>query len=169
MAQAIILMGVSGSGKTTIGQRLSASLGWPFYDADDFHPPANVERMRQGMALTDEDRRPWLAALVRLIAEALADDQSLVLACSALKAAYRAQLTPPGAAAAAVHFVYLRLPLEVAEARLKERHGHFMPASLVPSQFAALEEPADAIVIDATQSPDQIVEQISQLFDRSSR
>ena len=168
MAQAIILMGVSGSGKTTVGQRLAESLGWPFYDADDFHPPANVERMRQGLALTDEDRRPWLAALARLIAEALADDRSLVLACSALKAAYRAQLKPRDAAADAVRFVYLRVPLEVAAARLKSRHGHFMPASLVPSQFAALEEPADAIVIDATQSPDQIIEQISRSFDRRS-
>ena len=168
MAQAIILMGVSGSGKTTVGRRLAAALGWPFYDADDFHPPANVERMRQGLALTDEDRRPWLAALARLIAEALADDQPLVLACSALKAAYRAQLTPQGAAAA-VRFVYLRLPPEVAAARLKERRGHFMPASLVPSQFAALEEPAEAIVVDATQSPDEIVGQISRSFDRQSR
>ena len=167
MAQIIILMGVSGSGKTTIGKQLAASLGWPFYDADDFHPPANVERMRQGMALTDEDRRPWLAALARLIVEALADNQSLVLACSALKAAYRDQLTPQGATAA-VRFVYLRLPPEVAAARLKDRQGHFMPASLVPSQFAALEEPDEAIVIDATQSPDEIVEQIRSAFDRPS-
>jgi gluconokinase len=162
MAQAIIVMGVSGSGKTTIGKLLAEALGWPFYDADDFHPPANVERMHQGIALTDEDRKPWLAALARLIAEALANDQSLVLACSALKAAYREQLKPHGATATAVPFVYLHVPPAVAAARLKERHGHFMPASLVPSQFAALEEPADAIVIDATQTPDEIVAQIRQ-------
>ena len=162
MAQAIILMGVSGSGKTTIGERLGQALGWPYYDADDFHPPANVERMRQGIALTDEDRKPWLAALARLIAEALAANQSIVLASSALKEAYRKQLKPRGAMPVDEPFVYLRVPPEVAAARLKERHGHFMPASLVPSQFAALEEPADAIVIDATQSPDEIVAQIRQ-------
>src|SRR6185295_9940398 len=145
MAQAIILMGVSGSGKTTVGRLLAEELGWPFYDADDFHPPANVERMRHGIALTDEDREPWLARLARLIADALAKDQSLVLACSALKAAYRAQLAPPDAASAAVRFVYLHIPMEVAAARIKDRPGHYMPAALVPSQFAALEEPAEAI------------------------
>lgn len=160
MAQAIILMGVSGSGKTTVGELLAHALGWPFYDADNFHSPANVERMRRGVALTDAERGPWLAALARLIGEALADDQSLVLGCSALKEAYRARLKPPGATPAAVRFVYLRVPIEVAAARLKDRRGHFMPASLVPSQFAALEEPADAIVIDATQSPEAIVGQI---------
>src|SRR2546423_3336280 len=100
MAQAIILMGVTGSGKTTVGKLLAATLGWPFYDADDFHPPENVERMRKGIPLTDEDRKPWLAALARLIDEALAHDQSIVLACSALKAAYRAQLQPHGATTA---------------------------------------------------------------------
>jgi len=157
MAQTIILMGVSGSGKTTVGRLLAEELGWPFYDADDFHPPANVEHMRQGIALMDEDRRPWLARLARLIAEALAKNQSLVLACSALKADYRAQLKPCGAAPAAVRFVYLRIPMEVAAARLKDRPGHYMPASLVPSQFAALEEPAEAIVIDATQLPEAII------------
>jgi gluconokinase len=162
MSQAIILMGVSGSGKTTIGKLLAEALGWPFYDADDFHPPANVERMRRGIALTDEDRKPWLAALARLIAEALANNQSIVLASSALKEAYREQLKPRGVMPADEPFVYLRVPPEVAAVRLKERHGHFMPASLVPSQFATLEEPADAIVIDATQSPDEIVAQIRQ-------
>ncbi|HEY9231411.1 MAG TPA: gluconokinase [Blastocatellia bacterium] len=160
MAQAIILMGVSGSGKTTIGELLGRRLGWPFYDADDFHPAANVERMRQGIALTDADRRPWLAALARLIDDALGKNQSLILGCSALKEAYRAQLKPPGATAAAVRFIYLRVPIEVAAARTRERRDHFMPASLVPSQFAALEEPQDAIVIDATKTPDAVVEQI---------
>ena len=95
MAQAIILMGVSGSGKTTVGELLAHALGWPFYDADNFHSPANVERMRRGVALTDAERGPWLAALARLIGEALANDQSLVLGCSALKEAYRTRLKPP--------------------------------------------------------------------------
>ena len=159
MAQAIILMGVSGSGKTTIGELLGQALGWPFYDADNFHPPANVERMRQGVALTDEDREPWLAALARLIEEALDANRSLVLACSALKAAYRERLTPR-VAADEVRFVYLRVPADVAAARLNQRRGHYMPASLVPSQFATLEEPADATVINATQSPEAIVAEI---------
>jgi gluconokinase len=159
MAEAIILMGVSGSGKTTVGELLGGALGWPFYDADNFHPPENVERMSRGIALTDEDRRPWLAALARLVGEALASEQSIVLGCSALKEAYRAQLRPEGAAAT-VQFVYLRVPPEVAAARSRARRGHFMPASLVPSQFAALEEPRDAIVIDATQTPDEIVAEI---------
>ena len=153
-------MGVSGSGKTTIGELLSQALGWPFYDADDFHPPANVDRMRQGIALTDEDRQPWLAALARLIGDALSADQSLVLACSALKAAYRERLTPRGATEGEVRFVYLRVPADVAAARLRNRSGHYMPASLVPSQFATLEEPADATVIDATQPPEAIVADI---------
>lgn len=160
MARAIILMGVSGSGKTTIGESLSRALGWPFYDADDFHPAANVERMRKGIALTDEERKPWLAALARLIEETLNAEQSLVLACSALKAAYRKALVPHGATAGDVRFVYLRVPAEVAAARISNRRNHFMPASLVPSQFAALEEPADATVINATQSPEAIVADI---------
>jgi gluconokinase len=163
-ARAIILMGVSGSGKTTIGELLGQALGWPFYDADDFHPPANVERMRRGIALTDEDRKPWLAALARLIGEALGAGQSLVLACSALRAAYRDELTPRGATGEQVRFVYLRVPPEIAAARLRDRRGHYMPASLVPSQFATLEEPADATVINATQSPDAIVAEIRRVL-----
>ncbi|MFL6277474.1 MAG: gluconokinase [Blastocatellia bacterium] len=160
MAQAIILMGVSGSGKTTVGERLGQALGWPYYDADDFHPPENVERMRHGIALTDEDRKPWLAALARLIVEALSHNQSILLGCSALKKAYREQLKPSAATSADVRFVYLRVPIEVAAARTRERRDHFMPTSLVPSQFAALEEPRDAIVVDATKTPDEVVAQI---------
>ena len=160
MAQAIILMGVTGSGKTTVGRSLSEGLGWPFYDADDFHPPSNVEKMHAGIPLTDEDRKPWLAAIANLIAGELADNRSIVLACSALKQVYRQQLIPPGIDPEAVRFVFLRIPPEVAAARLAGRSDHFMPPALVPSQFATLEEPTDAIAVDATRSPDEIVAHI---------
>lgn len=163
----VILMGVTGSGKTTVGRRLAEALGWSFYDADDFHPPANVAMMRAGIPLTDKEREPWLAALAALIRDLLIAGQSAALACSALKAAYRARLTAAAEANPdAVQFVYLRIPLAVAEQRLSERHAHFMPATLVPSQFATLEEPDDAIVIDAQFAPDAIVAAIQQALQR---
>jgi gluconokinase len=159
----VILMGVAGSGKTTVGRRLADELGWISYDADDFHPPANVAMMRASIPLTDKEREPWLDALAALIRDLLIAGQSAALACSALKATYRARL---GASARAnpdaVQFVYLRIPPAVAEQRLSERHAHFMPATLVPSQFATLEEPTDAIVIDARLTPDEIVAAIRQ-------
>jgi gluconokinase len=159
----VILMGVTGSGKTTVGRRLADALGWRFYDADDFHPPANVAMMRAGIPLTDKEREPWLAGLAELIRDLLIAGQSAALACSALKAAYRARLTVAAAANPdAVQFVYLRIPPTVAEQRLRERHAHFMPATLVPSQFATLEEPDDAIVIDARLAPGEIVAAIRQ-------
>lgn len=163
----VILMGVAGSGKTTVGRRLADELGWGFYDADDFHPPANVAMMRAGIPLTDKAREPWLAALAHLISDLLVAGQSAALACSALKATYRARLTAAaGTHTAAVQFVYLRIPPAVAEQRLRERHAHFMPATLVPSQFAALEEPDEAIMIDARLAPDEIVAAIRQALHR---
>lgn len=157
----IIVIGVAGSGKTTIGKLLADNLDWDFYDADDFHPPDNVAKMRSGIPLTDADRDPWLQALVVLIEKSLSDDRSIVLACSALKASYRERLRAPARSAPnAVQIVYLRISPSTATERLNQRQGHFMPATMVQSQFETLEEPNQAIVIDGTLTPDQIVAQI---------
>jgi gluconokinase len=159
----IILMGVAGSGKTTIGSLLAAELGWLFYDADDFHPPANIIKMRSGIPLTDTDRQPWLHALENLLKELIANNHSAVLACSALKAAYRAQLkASAGSTTSQIKFVYLRIPPPVAMQRLEKRKTHFMPKELVPSQFEALEEPSDAVVVNAMLKPSEVVAQIRQ-------
>jgi gluconokinase len=140
----VVLMGVCGSGKTKVGGALAASLGWPFYDADAFHPPANVAKMAAGTALTDEDRWPWLDRIADEPALVLARGEHAVLACSALKQVYRDRLARVGD----VRFVYLKGDMETIAARLAKRKHEYMPASLLPSQFAALEEPANAIVID---------------------
>lgn len=154
----IILMGVSGSGKTTIGQLLAQRLGWTFYDGDDFHPPANVEKMRQGIPLTDADRDSWLTSLAQLIDSLLQNDRSAVLACSALKQNYRTRLQRR---AEDVRFVYLKGDYDLIRQRLTNRHGHFMPADLLASQFATLEEPQGVLTIDTSQSPEVIVTAIT--------
>lgn len=156
----IVLMGVSGAGKTTVGRLLAATLGWPFYDADDFHSPANVALMRSGTPLTDADRAPWLATLRELIAGCLRDGASAVLAASALKASYRDAMTPEGAGPDAVRFVYLEGDQALLRQRLAARAGHFMPVSLLASQFAALQEPRDAVTVDVAADPATIVERI---------
>ncbi|MCI0577325.1 MAG: gluconokinase [Chloroflexi bacterium] len=155
----ILLMGVSGAGKTTIGRLLAEELAWPFYDADDFHPPANVAKMSQGLPLTDADRDAWLAALQQLIRQLLVQDQPAVIACSALKAAYRARLLAnhPG-----VYLVYLKGSYDLIYRRLQDRPGHFMPPDLLASQFATLEEPQDALVVSIDQEPEEIVKAIVQ-------
>ena len=150
----IILMGVSGSGKTTIGERLAQALGWPFYDGDQFHPPANVAKMQQGMPLTDEDRWPWLHALRAHIEACVHRGVSAVLACSALKQAYREHLIVDKAE---VKLVYLRGDYDIIRGRLAQRRGHFMPPELLASQFAALEEPEQGVVIDVVHPPETIV------------
>lgn len=154
----ILVMGVTGSGKTTIGRLLSVTLGWTFYDADDFHSAENVRKMATGVALTDEDRGPWLKELRGLIARHAGDNG--VLACSALKKAYRAILC----ADADVTVVYLKADPELVRSRLESRTGHYMPPSLIESQFRDLEEPKEGISIDAACHPEQIISDIrSQL------
>ncbi len=153
MAQAIIVMGVSGSGKTTIGRMLARELDWEFFDGDDFHPPTNLEKMSKGIPLTDEDRVEWLNHLRELIQNPLKEGSSLVLACSALKERYREKL----AANDKVRFVYLRGTYDQVETRMKRRKDHYMPVQLLQSQFEALEEPRDAVTIEITQSPEEVI------------
>ena len=137
-------MGVSGCGKTTIGRALADAMAWPFLDADDFHPEANVAKMRTGTPLTDDDRWPWLDRLAAEMAAVNARGASAVLGCSALRQAYRDRLARAGG----VRIVYLKGDRATIEPRLAARAGHYMPPSLLTSQFAALEEPADVIVVD---------------------
>jgi len=140
-------MGVCGCGKTTVGQALARELGWRFLDADDFHPEANVAKMARGVALADDDRWPWFDRVVAEMRRLTAVGEHAVVACSALKQAYRDRL----AAGGDVHVVYLKGDAATIEPRLARRQGHFMPASLLPSQFATLEEPSAAIVVDIAQ------------------
>lgn len=153
----VIVMGVSGSGKTTIGRLLAESLGWSFADGDDRHPQSNLEKMRRGLALTDEDREPWLRRLHEEIRSWLASNRHVVLACSALKAGYRTWLVIDPAL---VRLVYLAGPYSLMAQRLKGRSGHFFPDELLASQYVALEEPVGALVVDASQRPEDIVRQV---------
>lgn len=158
----IILMGVSGAGKTVVGQALAARLGWQFEDADNWHPAANVEKMRSGHPLTDEDRKPWLEALNRAIREWIASGRSVILACSALKAFYRQMLRAGVQDVCAVRIVFLKASYEQIDQRLRERHGHYMPESLLRSQFDALEEPSatEAFAVDASLPVPAVVDAI---------
>jgi gluconokinase len=154
---AIVVMGVSGCGKSTVGQRLAQQLGATFLDADDFHPPDNVRRMRAGIALTDAERAPWLDALAARLAAAGAADEALVLACSALKRSYRDALRRGAPALTLVHLT--GSPALLAE-RITARPGHYMPPTLLPSQLATLESPADderAITLDVARPTDELV------------
>ncbi|XXF77555.1 gluconokinase [Myxococcaceae bacterium GXIMD 01537] len=153
----VIVMGVSGVGKTTIGRELAGALGWRFVDADGFHSPVNLQKMAQGVPLTDEDREPWLVSVRTAIEEALQRDEDLVLACSALRHAYRERLTVD---APRQRWVYLDAPPELIARRLQSRAGHFMPVSLLASQLSALERPARALTVDATPSSDVVVASI---------
>jgi gluconokinase len=154
----IVLMGVSGSGKTTVGRILAEQLGWTFLEGDDFHPVATVETMRSGVPLDDDDRRPWLAALQARLEVAYERGENVVLACSALKDDYRDFLEKHDAAG--VEFVYLRGSEEIIKSRLKERKGHFMDPALLRSQFEALEPPEGEIEVDITPAPEVIAGEI---------
>jgi gluconokinase len=149
-------MGVSGSGKTTVGRLLSEELGWKFYEGDDFHPSANVQKMRRAIPLDDTDRKPWLDILRNLIRTCLEQGDSAVLTCSALKKSYREFLRIDER----VVFIYLRGDYEIIRQRLIGRPGHFMKPDLLDSQFEALEEPEAAMCIDVSASPHEIVESI---------
>jgi gluconokinase len=154
----VLIMGVSGSGKTTVGRRLAEGLGWAFVDADSFHSLSNVQKMRRGAPLSDEDRVPWLRALGQAIDEWIHAERNVVLACSALTADSRRLLIPESSP---VKLVYLKGSFELIQARLAHRSNHFMPRELLASQFQALEEPADALIIDAASTPETITARIT--------
>ena len=158
----IIVMGVSGSGKTLIGEKLAEALSLPFHDADDFHPPSNVKKMEHGIALTDADRLPWLKILADNI-DRWNEEGSRVLACSALKESYRKRLSHHYTAD--VQFVYLKGSKELILSRMQARQ-HFFPPHLLDSQFASLEEPEQAITVSIDQTPEAIVEEIVQSIDK---
>jgi len=161
----VVLMGVTGTGKTTVGEALAARTGWPFADADDFHSAANRAKMHAGIPLTDEDREPWLESLHQQILTWLRDGVNGILACSALKESYRTELTD-GTGPRAVRFVFLSGPPELIRQRMEARHGHYMPESLLPSQMATLEPPRDAIQISIDQTVPAIVDRIASALAR---
>lgn len=153
----VVLMGVSGSGKTTIGKMLADDLNWQFHEGDDLHPQSNREKMSRGIPLTDSDRLPWLTSIRRLIERCLARRVSAVIACSALKESYRQMLVVDPAK---VKIVYLKGTPELLAQRIANRKGHFMRPALLPSQLDTLEEPRDAITVDISGTPNQIVDAI---------
>ena|SRR5215813_8017778 len=152
----VLLMGVTGSGKTTVGKALAASLGWKYLDADEFHPATNVAKMRAGVPLDDADRQPWLETLAQLISENIHAGKSAVLACSALKQSYRDMLSITDG----VRVVYLNGDRVTIADRLRARRDHYMNPKLLESQFETLEEPKDALEVDATLPVDAIVQRI---------
>jgi gluconokinase len=152
----VIVMGVVGSGKTTVGRLLADQLAWEVADADDFHPPSNVEKIRHGIALTDDDRWPWLQALREAITHWIYERQNVVLACSALKRSYRRELE----IGPEVRFVYLKGTADLIAARLRLRQGHFADDKILASQFADLEEPEGAVTVEIAAPPQQIVAEI---------
>ena len=154
----VIIMGTTGAGKTTIGTMLATQLNWQFADADTFHPLANIEKMSHGIPLTDADRAPWLEAMHKAILEWIAAGKNVVLACSALKRAYRDKLRP----SPEVEIVYLKGDYALFAERIRHRHGHFAGEQILAGQFADLEEPTDAITIDAAHSTEEIVAEIRE-------
>ena len=155
----VIIFGVSGAGKTTVGRLLARELGWRFIEGDDFHPAANIEKMRSGHPLTDEDRWPWLERLREQIKRSLAAGENAVLTCSALKRSYRDRLRSGDQ----VRFVFLRGDYALVEHQLRSRHGHFMNPALLPSQFDDLDEPQtneNVLTIELGRTPEEIVERI---------
>ncbi len=158
----ILVMGVAGSGKTTIGQMLAKSLNWHFADADSFHSQDNIAKMMDGVPLTDADRIPWLQAIQATIQQWLQNHQNAVLACSALKAEYRQFLLFDEEH---IKLVYLKGSFQTIQKRLQQRQNHFMNETLLQSQFDTLEEPKNSIIIDVSQSPEAIVQHIIKSSD----
>jgi gluconokinase len=152
----VLIMGTTGAGKTTIGKLLAQQLGWPFLDADDFHPPANIRKKKQGIPLTDSDREPWLAAIHDALGGQSESGESCVVACSALKQAYREKL----AAGLDVKIVYLKGSYEEIKRHILARKGHFAGEAILAGQFADLEEPRDAIAVSVARSPEEIVAEL---------
>jgi len=159
----VVLMGVSGSGKSTIGRLLSQRLGWPFLDGDDFHPASNIQKMSRGIPLTDEDRLPWLDRIAEEIHKFERDHRNAIFACSALKAQYREILIQGNPD---VRFVLLDGSFELIHQRLASRKGHFMKPELLQSQFDALERSTDLVIVNIDQSPEQIVTEIAKRLDQ---
>ena len=149
----VLIMGVTGSGKTTVGTALATRLRWEFLDADDFHSAANKEKMHKGIPLTDADREPWLRSIHDKLIELGSQGRSAALACSALKQTYRDALS----ANVDLKLVYLKGSYNLTAERIHERHGHFAGEGILAGQFADLEEPQDALIVDVHQSPDAIV------------
>ncbi|MCR9100550.1 MAG: gluconokinase [bacterium] len=160
MSRVIYIMGVAGSGKSSIGRQFAEATGLPFYDGDDFHPKANVEKMAAGQPLTDEDRAGWLAAIHQFAVEQLEAGASLVLACSALKARYRTTLS--AGIENQTTWVYLEGSYDLIKSRMEARKGHFMPPALLQSQFDALEPPADAVVLSIDAAPEVLVSRLRE-------
>lgn len=158
-------MGVSGSGKTTVAKLFAKKTGAVFYEGDDFHPSANIAKMRQGIPLTDDDRAQWLRALREIIVGSLAKNELAAITCSALKEKYREHLQGGDAR---VRFVHLTGPPELIAGRLKQRRDHFMPPELLASQLAILEPPANALVFSCEKPPDEIVAELIQTLDKGS-
>ncbi|MCC7361907.1 MAG: gluconokinase [Anaerolineales bacterium] len=157
----IVIMGVAGSGKTTVATALAEALQWPLYDADDYHPPANIAKMTRGEPLTDADRAPWLAALAGLLRAHALERESAILACSALKQRYRDALQVD----ASVRFVYLRGDYDLLLARLMQRTDHYMKPNMLASQLADLEPPREAVVIDIRAPLAEMVAEILARLD----
>ena len=158
-----IIMGVAGSGKTTVGKLLSDRTGWTFYDADDFHPVENINKMSCGIPLSDEDRKPWLLELKKLIQDTLTQEQCAILACSALKSSYREMLEVDRPE---VILIYLQGDYAQISSRIQQRQAHFMEVEMLRSQFQILEEPQADLVVNVSLSPEAIVEQIIKHWDK---
>ena len=163
--RAVILMGVAGSGKTAVGEKLAEKLDWIFLDADSFHPAANIEKMKHGIPLNDDDRVPWLQRLHDELKNQLAEGRSVILACSALKESYRNTLRDH---VSPLTFVHLDVDAETIRNRLQHRTAHFFPKELLDSQFAALEKPKDAVIVDARKPLDAVVDQVIESLGEST-